>query len=73
MAEGGIVRSPTLAMIGERGPEAVVPLGKGGGMGSVVVNIMGPTYGFEDFERRVAQAVRDGARRGGFQGVLATA
>ena len=73
LASGGIVRSPTLAMIGERGPEAVVPLGKGGGMGSVVVNIMGPTYGFEDFERRVAQAVRDGARRGGFQGVLATA
>jgi hypothetical protein len=29
MAEGGIVTSPTLAMIGESGPEAVVPLGKG--------------------------------------------
>ena len=26
LAEGGIVNSPTLAMIGERGPEAVVPL-----------------------------------------------
>ena len=36
MAEGGIVTSPTLAMIGENGPEAVVPLGKGGGMGSDV-------------------------------------
>lgn len=30
MAEGGIVTSPTLAMIGENGPEAVVPLGKNG-------------------------------------------
>lgn len=29
LAEGGIVRSPTLAMIGEKGPEAVVPLNKG--------------------------------------------
>jgi hypothetical protein len=27
-AEGGIVTGPTLAMIGERGPEAVVPLGR---------------------------------------------
>ena len=34
MAEGGIVNSPTLALIGEAGPEAVVPLGKGGGMGN---------------------------------------
>jgi hypothetical protein len=30
MAAGGIVTSPTLAMIGEAGPEAVVPLGRGG-------------------------------------------
>ena len=73
MASGGIVRSPTLAMIGERGPEAVVPLGRAGGMGSIIINIMGPTYGMDDFDRRVAEAVRDGARRGGFQGILATA
>jgi phage-related protein len=33
LAEGGIVRSPTLAMIGEAGPEAVVPLSGGGGTG----------------------------------------
>jgi SLT domain-containing protein len=30
MAEGGIVTKPTIAMIGEAGPEAVVPLGRGG-------------------------------------------
>jgi hypothetical protein len=29
LAEGGIVSAPTLAIIGERGPEAVVPLSKG--------------------------------------------
>jgi len=28
LAEGGIVTAPTLAMVGERGPEAVVPLGR---------------------------------------------
>jgi hypothetical protein len=31
MADGGIVTRPTLALIGERGPEAVVPLSRGGG------------------------------------------
>ena len=30
LAQGGIVTSPTLAMIGEAGPEAVIPLGRGG-------------------------------------------
>jgi len=73
LAAGGIVRSPTLAMIGERGPEAVVPLGAGSGAGGITINILGPTYGLDDFERRVAEAVRDGARRGGFQGILQTA
>ena len=36
MAGGGIVTKPTLAMIGEAGPEAVVPLSGGGGVGSSV-------------------------------------
>jgi hypothetical protein len=31
LATGGIVTVPTLALIGERGPEAVVPLGNGAG------------------------------------------
>jgi len=31
LAEGGIVTQPTLAIIGEKGPEAVVPLGQGMG------------------------------------------
>lgn len=41
LADGGIVTSPTLAMIGERGPEAVVPLGRGGGVGNVTINVSG--------------------------------
>jgi hypothetical protein len=72
MAKGGIVSKPTLAMIGEAGPEAVIPLSAGGGAGgTVVINIQGPNYGFDDFERKVSMAVRDGVRRGGFQGIIA--
>ena len=42
MAEGGVVTQPTLAMIGEAGAEAVIPLDKMGGMGTnVVVNVAG--------------------------------
>jgi len=33
MASGGVVNSPTLAMIGEAGPEAVIPLSRMGQMG----------------------------------------
>jgi hypothetical protein len=42
MAEGGIVTKPTLAMIGEAGSEAVIPLDKMGSMGTTVnVNVAG--------------------------------
>ena len=36
MANGGVVTSPTMALIGEAGPEAVVPLDRMGGMGSTI-------------------------------------
>ena len=72
LASGGIVTSPTLAMIGESGPEAVIPLGRGGA-GGITINILGPTYGFDDFEERVTEAIQDGVRRGGCGGILATA
>jgi transcriptional regulator with XRE-family HTH domain len=42
LAEGGVVNSPTLAMIGEAGSEAVIPLDKMGGFGTTVnVNVAG--------------------------------
>jgi hypothetical protein len=41
MANGGIVTSPTLALIGESGPEAVVPLNRAGNMGGVTINVNG--------------------------------
>ena len=39
LAKGGVVTGPTLAMIGEAGPEAVIPLDRAGGMGG-----MGQTF-----------------------------
>jgi uncharacterized membrane protein YjjP (DUF1212 family) len=58
MANGGIVTSPTLALIGEAGPEAVVPLGKGSGMGGITINISGGLGTSTD----IAQAVYDNLR-----------
>lgn len=46
MAEGGIVTRPTIAMIGEKGPEAVVPLSGSGarGVGGVTVQTLNITF-----------------------------
>ena len=74
MATGGIVRTPTLALVGERGPEAIVPLGgRGTGIGvGITINYTqnGPVFGMQDFEDEVARAWRDVARAGGFRDVL---
>lgn len=70
LADGGIVRSPTLAMIGEAGPEAVVPLtrGKGyigGGETHVHVHLTGIVAGTkDDVARAVVASIRDASRRG---------
>ena len=72
-AKGGIVTRPTIGLIGEAGPEAVIPLGRGGGMGSmnVTVNIAeGAIVGVDDLTDTIAQTVRDVAERGGFRGVF---
>lgn len=36
LASGGIVTAPTLAVVGEAGPEAVVPLSRAGGLGTTI-------------------------------------
>ena len=41
LAEGGIVTSPTLALVGEKGPEAIVPLDK---MGGITINFNEPVF-----------------------------
>jgi len=58
LANGGIVNSPTLAMIGEAGPEAVVPLGRGGGMGNITVNITGGLDSSAEIGQAVVNAIR---------------
>ena len=60
MATGGIVRSPTFALIGEAGPEAVIPLDKMGGMGGgVTINVNGGD------PNAVVQALRTYMRQNG--------
>jgi len=41
LQHGGVVREPTAAIIGEGGPEAVVPLDRAGGIGGTTVIIQG--------------------------------
>ena len=55
LAEGGIVTKPTVAMIGEAGAEAVIPLSKGMGGINVVVNVQGSVVQEQD----LAVSVRD--------------
>lgn len=62
-AEGGIVTRPTLAMIGEGGePEAVIPLSKMGGMGTMNITVNMPA-GADGND--VVQALEDYVRRNG--------
>jgi hypothetical protein len=42
LADGGIVNSPTIAMIGEAGPEAVIPLNQMGAMGTTNITVNMP-------------------------------
>ena len=45
LGEGGITTGPTIAMIGEKGPEAIIPLDRAGGLGmggnTITVNVNG--------------------------------
>jgi hypothetical protein len=59
LENGGIVNSPTLALIGENGPEAVVPLSKMGGMGGgITVNVNGGLSTGAEIGQAVVNAIR---------------
>lgn len=58
LAAGGIVMRPTLALIGEAGPEAVIPLSRGGGVGGVTVVVEGNVYGVDDLIRTIDRALK---------------
>jgi len=67
LAEGGIVTGPTLAMIGERGPEAVIPLsGRNSGMGgNYTINITGGLGSSAEIGTAVVNAIRAFNRQNG--------
>jgi len=65
LARGGIVKQPTLAMVGEGGPEAVVPL-SGGGVGNrYTINVNAPASQPADVGRAVVEAIEAYERRAG--------
>jgi hypothetical protein len=64
LADGGIVSRPTLALIGEAGPEAVVPLGRGGGMGNITVNVAGSVISEGDLIEQVRIGLVEAQRSG---------
>lgn len=62
LADGGIVTGPTLAMIGEAGPEAVIPLNRAGMMGGANITVnMAPGANGDD----VVRALQEWSRRNG--------
>lgn len=74
-AKGGLVTRPTLALLGERGPEAVVPLA--GGAGAInpqsitihIGNFMGDESSLRAFSRKVKEIIGQDTRRTSFSGI----
>jgi hypothetical protein len=58
MADGGIVTSPTIAMIGEAGPEAVIPLDRMKNSGGITVNVTGGLATSAEIGQAVVNAIR---------------
>lgn len=65
MAEGGIVTSPTNALIGEAGAEAVIPLDKMGGFGTTVnINVAGSVISEGELQSVIQDALYNLNRAG---------
>jgi len=58
LGDGGVVTRPTLALIGERGPEAVVPLDRAGGMGGGINITIYSTIADETLPDKLVAALR---------------
>ena len=65
MATGGIVTSPTMALIGEAGPEAVIPLSKAGGMGMNITVNAGLVSTPDQVGQDIIAAIQKAQRRSG--------
>lgn len=75
LAAGGIVTRPTFAMVGEAGPEAVIPLNRAGdiGGGDTIINLTVNTLtADEKFAEFTVDRLRDLVRRKGSLKLLTT-
>ena len=71
-AEGGIVTGPTLGLVGEAGPEAIIPLSQLGGMGGgLTINLNGDFYTStevaEEFGNELARIIKNQINLGGIR------
>lgn len=64
LADGGIVDGPTLAMIGERGPEAVIPLNRANMMGNITINVAGSVTSEADLIETIRKGLVNAQRNG---------
>jgi hypothetical protein len=65
---GGIVTRPTFALIGEAGPEAVIPLNRAGGMGmgNITINVQAGLVSSPDqVGQQIIEAIQSAQRRSG--------
>jgi hypothetical protein len=71
LAHGGVVTRPTLAVVGEAGPEAVIPLSRlrdtrpGGSTTTVTVNVTAPPGADQTYIRWLSDQILRAARDGG--------
>ncbi len=63
LAKGGLVTAPTLAMLGEAGPEAVIPLGRSGFAGDLADTVAQAVYRAIMDAARISQASAGGDDR----------
>ncbi|QQR82469.1 hypothetical protein IPJ70_04305 [Candidatus Campbellbacteria bacterium] len=71
-ADGGIVTGPTLGLVGEAGPEAIIPLSQlGSAGGGVVINLQGDFYTStevaETFGNELARIIKNQINLGGIR------
>jgi phage-related minor tail protein len=66
-ANGGIVTKPTLGLVGEAGPEAIIPLSQMGNMGGggVTINVTGGLATSAEIGQSVVNALRAYSRTAG--------
>ena len=66
-ANGGIVTGPTLGLVGESGPEAIIPLNKAGGMGTTINLTVNAGMGADGAAvgEQIVSALRQYQRRNG--------